>query len=288
MGSLWGPNPERGLYRTLDGGASWTRVLGISELTGVVEVRMDPSNPDRLFAATFQRERRQWSMLGGGPESGLYLSEDGGDTWTPVVGGFPSGPLGRIGITFCPGAPDNLYASAVGPEGGIFRSTDGGATWERRNAEVQSHWYYGELVCDPEDPDRVYVPMTPLQLSEDGGRTFRSLITSAVHVDHHTLWVDPRDPRHLLLGNDGGIYISRDGGKSWLWQSNLPVMQLYTVAVDMQEPFYHVYGGAQDNGSWGGPVIGPIRPVETASFPRWTRRTRTSSMPSPSTAFSTA
>ena len=254
MGSLWGPNPERGLYQTVDGGASWTKVLGISDLTGVVEVQMDPRNPDVLFAATFQRERRQWSMLGGGPESGLYRSEDGGDTWTRVAGGFPEGPLGRIGVTFCPGAPDTMYASAVGPEGGIFRSTDQGGTWERQNPEVQSHWYYGELICDPGDPDRLYVPMTPLQVSEDGGRTFRSLVRTAVHVDHHTLWVNPRDSRHLLLGNDGGIYISRDQGGNWLWQSNVPVMQLYTASVDMQEPFYHVYGGTQDNGSWGGPV----------------------------------
>ena len=254
MGSLWGPNPERGLFRTTDGGGSWTKVLGISDLTGVVEIRMDPRSPDTLFAATFQRERRQWSMLGGGDESGLYRSDDGGYSWREVRGGFPTGPLGRIGIAFCHSAPDTMYASAVGPEGGIFRSEDAGATWERRNSEIQSLWYYGELVCDPKDPDRLYVPMTPLYVSEDGGRTFRNLVRTAVHVDHHTLWVNPRDPEHLIVGNDGGIYISRDRGEHWLWQSNVPVMQLYTAAVDMQEPFYHVYGGTQDNGSWGGPV----------------------------------
>jgi photosystem II stability/assembly factor-like uncharacterized protein len=253
MGSLWGPNPERGLYRTNDGGESWTKVLEISEYTGVVEVKMDPRNPDILFAAAFQRERRQWSMLGGGSEGGLFRSGDGGDSWTRVAAGFPTGEVGRIGIEYCPGSPGTLYASAVGPEGGIFRSDDGGASWERRNTDIQSHWYYGELVCDPQDADRLYVPMTPLYMSEDGGRTFRSLVQTAVHVDHHTLWVNPRDPEHLMLGNDGGIYISRDRGESWLWQSNVPVMQLYTVAVDMQEPFYHVYGGTQDNGSWGGP-----------------------------------
>jgi photosystem II stability/assembly factor-like uncharacterized protein len=254
MGSLWGPNPERGLFRTTDGGASWTQVLGMSDQTGVVEVQMDPRNPDVLFAATFQRERRQWSMLGGGREGGLFRSEDGGESWTRVEGGFPTGPVGRVGITYCPGAPDIMYASAVGPDGGIFRSEDDGTTWERRNAEIQSHWYYGELICDPRDPDRLYVPMTPMYVSEDGGSTFRNLIRTAVHVDHHTLWVNPRDPEHLMVGNDGGIYISRDQGESWLWQSNVPVMQLYTVSVDMQEPFYHVYGGTQDNGSWGGPV----------------------------------
>jgi len=254
MGSLWGPNPERGLYRTDDGGESWTKVLEISEYTGVVEVKMDPHNPDILFAAAFQRERRQWSMLGGGSEGGLFRSEDGGDSWTRVGGGFPEGEVGRIGIEYCLGSPGTLYASAVGPDGGLFRSDDGGSSWGRRNTEIQSHWYYGELVCDPQDADRIYVPMTPLYMSEDGGRSFRSLVQTAVHVDHHTLWVNPRDPEHLLLGNDGGIYISRDRGESWLWQSNVPVMQLYTVSVDMREPFYHVYGGTQDNGSWGGPT----------------------------------
>jgi photosystem II stability/assembly factor-like uncharacterized protein len=254
LGSLWGPNPERGLYRTTDGGANWTRVLGVSDHTGVVEVRMDPRDSDVLFAAAFQRERRQWSMLGGGPEGGLFRSDDGGDSWTRVGGGFPTGPVGRIGIAFCAGSPGTLYASAVGPEGGIFRSDDGGATWERRNARIQSHWFYGELVCDPADADRLYVPMTPLNVSEDGGRTFRDLVQTAVHVDHHTLWVSPDDPEHLMVGNDGGIYVSRDRGEHWLWQSNVPAMQLYAAAVDMQEPFYHVYGGTQDNGSWGGPV----------------------------------
>ncbi len=254
MGSLWGPGPERGLYRTTDGGAHWERVLEIGEYTGVVEVRMDPRVPDVLLAAAFQRERRQWSMVGGGPESGLFRSVDGGDSWTRVAGGFPTGEVGRIGIAYCPGSPDTVYASAVGPDGGIFRSDDAGRSWERRNSEIQSHWYYGELVCDPTNADRLYVPMTPLYVSDDGGRTFRNLVEGAVHVDHHTLWVDPSDPEHLILGNDGGIYISRDRGQHFAWQSNVPVMQLYTVAVDMQEPFYHVYGGAQDNGSWGGPV----------------------------------
>ncbi len=254
MGSLWGPNPERGLYRSTDGGESWTRVLEISDHTGVVEVRMDPRDPDVLLAAAFQRERRQWSMLGGGPEGGLFRSEDGGESWSRVEGGFPTGPVGRIGIAFCPSDPSVVYASAVAPDGGMFRSDDGGHSWERRNAEVQSHWFYGELVCDPQNPDRIYAPMTPLNVSDDGGRTFRNLVRTAVHVDHHALWVNPQDPDHLIVGNDGGIYVSRDRGERWLWQPNVPVMQLYTASFDLQEPFYHVYGGTQDNGSWGGPV----------------------------------
>jgi len=254
LGSLWGPNEERGLYRTIDGGKSWQNLLRPSEYTGVVEVQMHPENPDVLFAATFQRERRMWSMLGGGDEGGLFRSDDGGDTWSRVGNGFPATAVGRVGVTFCPSDPDTLYATAVGPDGGTFRSTDGGSTWERRNENVQSHWYYGELVCDPENPDRLYVPVTPLLMSEDAGETFNNIAETQVHGDHHTLWVNPNDPEHLIVGNDGGVYISRDGGEFWQWQSNIPVMQLYTVSVDMQEPFYHVYGGTQDNGSWGGPI----------------------------------
>lgn len=254
LGSLWGQGPERGLYRTEDGGKSWTKLLMPSTHTGVVEVQMHPENPDVLFAATFQRERRMWSMLGGGDEGGLFRSNDGGDTWSQVGNGFPTGPVGRVGVTFCPGKPNTLYATAVGPEGGTFRSDDGGDSWERRNAKVQSHWYYGELVCDPKNPDRVYLPMTPLLKSDDGGETFENIAKAKVHGDHHTLWINPEDSDHLMAGGDGGVYTSRDAGANWRWTSNLPVMQLYTVAVDMQEPFYRVYGGTQDNGSWSGPV----------------------------------
>lgn len=254
MGSLWGPNPERGLYRTRDGGESWQQLLRPSDYTGVVEVQMHPQDPNILFAATFQRERRMWSMVGGGEEGGLFRSDDGGDSWTRVGNGFPTGPVGRVGVTFCASDPDTMYATAVGPDGGTFRSTDGGHSWERRNADVQSHWYYGELVCDPQNPEHLYVPVTPLLKSEDGGATFENIAESMVHGDHHTLWVNPADPDHLMTGNDGGVYVSRDRGATWQWMPNLPLMQLYTVAVDMQDPFYHVYGGTQDNGSWGGPI----------------------------------
>ena len=254
LGSLWGPNPERGLYKTSDGGETWTKLLGPSEYTGVVEVQMHPDDPNVLFAATFQRERRMWSMVGGGDEGGLWRSDDAGETWERVANGFPTGPVGRVGVTFCPGNPDTMYATAVGPDGGTFRSTDGGDSWERRNASVQSHWYYGELFCDPENTDHLYVPVTPLLKSEDGGETFENIAETMVHGDHHTFWINPDDPDHLMVGGDGGVYTSRDGGKAWQWTSNLPVMQLYTVAVDMQDPFYYVYGGTQDNGSWAGPI----------------------------------
>jgi photosystem II stability/assembly factor-like uncharacterized protein len=254
MGSLWGPNPERGLYRSRDGGKSWKQLLKPSDYTGVVEVQMHPENPDLLYAATFQRERRMWSMVGGGEEGGLFRSRDGGDSWERVGGGFPESAVGRVGVTFCAGSADTMYATAVGPDGGTFRSTDAGESWERRSEKVQSHWYYGELFCDPQNADRVYAPMTPLLRSDDGGKTFENAAKSMVHGDHHTLWINPEDSDHLMVGNDGGVYVTRDGGEAWQWISNLPVMQLYTVAVDMQEPFYHVYGGTQDNGTWAGPV----------------------------------
>jgi photosystem II stability/assembly factor-like uncharacterized protein len=254
LGSLWGPGEERGLYRTRDGGKTWTRLLRPSKFTGVVEVAMHPGNPNIIYAATFQRERRQWSMIGGGEEGGLWRSTDGGDTWARVGNGFPTTAVGRVGVTFCPGKPDMLYATAVGPDGGTFRSTDGGNSWERRNKEIQSHWYYGEVFCDPMNPERIYVPTTPLSRSDDGGKTFTNVLKGQVHADNHTMWINPKDSNHLILGNDGGMYTSRDGGQRWTWQANLPLMQLYTVAADMQEPFYHVYGGTQDNGSWGGPI----------------------------------
>ncbi len=254
LGSLWGPGEERGLYRTRDGGKTWTRLLRPSQFTGVVEVAMHPGNPNILYAATFQRERRQWSMIGGGTEGGLWRSTDGGDTWARVGNGFPTTAVGRVGVTFCPGKPDMLYATAVGPDGGTFRSTDGGTSWERRNKDIQSHWYYGEVFCDPMNPERIYVPTTPLSRSDDGGKSFTNVLKGQVHADNHTMWINPKDSNHLILGNDGGMYTSRDGGQRWTWQANLPLMQLYTVAADMQEPFYHVYGGTQDNGSWGGPI----------------------------------
>lgn len=254
LGSLWGPNPERGLFKTMDGGESWTNVLPVSDYTGVVDVLMDPRDPEVLFAATFQRERRMWSMVGGGPEGGIYKSTDGGESWQRLTVGLPQGDVGRIGLAVCASQPDTMYATVVAPDGGTFRSRDGGASWELRNADVQSHWYYGQVACDPQDPDRLYVPMTPLYVSKDGGETFQTdLARSGVHGDHHTIWVDPDDSGHLVLGNDGGIYISYDRGLTWQFQGNVSVAQLYTVAVDMREPFYWVHGGTQDNSSWGGP-----------------------------------
>jgi photosystem II stability/assembly factor-like uncharacterized protein len=254
LGALWAPNEERGLYKTTDGGTTWTQVLRVSQYTGVVDVAMDPRDPDVLYAASFQRERRYYSFLGGGPESAIFKSVDAGATWQKLTAGLPAGDAGRIGIGVCRSKPDRLYAAIVGPEGGIFRSDDRGASWERRSREISTHWYYGQIVCDPGNPDRIFVPMTRHYVSSDGGRTFRDDFARAgVHADHHTVWVNPRDSRHILLGTDGGIYISRDTGTTWDFQDHLSIAQFYTVAVDMQEPWYYVYGGTQDNSSYGGP-----------------------------------
>jgi photosystem II stability/assembly factor-like uncharacterized protein len=254
LGSLFGPNPERGLYKSTDGGTTWTKVLSASDYTGAVDVAMDPRDPNVLYAALFQRERRNWSFIGGGPESGLFRSGDAGATWQKLSNGLPKGDMGRIGIAICRSQPDRVYAAIVAPDGGLFRSDDRGATWVRRNASVSTHWYYGQVVCDPNDPDRIYIPQTRMYRSEDGGATFATDIPGrGVHGDHHIVWVDPANSDHLILGNDGGVYMSNDRGASWEFVSQLPVAQYYAIGVDMQEPFYYVYGGLQDNSSWAGP-----------------------------------
>jgi photosystem II stability/assembly factor-like uncharacterized protein len=254
LGALWTSNEERGLYKTVDGGATWKQVLRVSKYTGVADVAMDPRNPDVLYAATFQRERRYYSFLGGGPEGAIFKSVDGGATWQKLTTGLPPGDLGRIGLSVCRTQPDRIYAAIVGPHGGIFRSDDTGASWEKRTGQISTHWYYGQIVCDPNNAERVFVPMTRHYVSEDGGRTFKDdFARGGVHVDHHAIWINPRNSKHILLGTDGGIYISRDAGATWDFQDHLPMTQFYTVAVDMQEPWYYVYGGTQDNSSWGGP-----------------------------------
>lgn len=255
LGALWGSNEERGVYKTEDGGKSWSKVLYVSPRTGVTDIDMDPRDPDLLYAAAFQRERRNWSFLGGGPESGLYKTTDGGRSWVKLERGLPQGDVGRIGVSVCRSQPDTLYAAIDAQErGGVFRSDDRGASWERRTDKVSTRSGYGQVRCDPQWPDRVYVLDTRSHTSEDGGRSFHDrLAATGVHVDHHALWLDPADSAHLVLGTDGGLYFSKDRGASWRFVTNLPVAQFYTVAVDRQEPYYYVYGGTQDNNSFGGP-----------------------------------
>jgi len=256
QGPLWGPGGERGLYKTTDNGKTWKAVLTVSENTGVTDIVMDPRNPDVLYAAAYQRRRRVFTLINGGPESAIYKSTDAGATWTKLESGLPKGDTGRIGLAISPANPDVIYAivEAEGDSGGFFRSTNRGATWKRQNKYMSSSpQYYNRIAADPKDADKVYSLDTRTKVSEDGGKTFRSLGNKSRHVDDHALWIDPGDTRHLLIGGDGGIYETFDSGSNWLFKSNLPVTQFYRVSVDNTLPFYYVYGGTQDNNSMGGP-----------------------------------
>jgi photosystem II stability/assembly factor-like uncharacterized protein len=255
QGPLWAAGGDRGLFKTTDGGKSWQAVLTISPNTGVTDVCFDPGNPDVLYAASYQRRRHQGLLIGGGPESAIYKSEDGGGKWTKLTKGLPEGDLGRIALAVSPQKPDVVYAlvTASGNLSGFFRSADAGATWERRSTYMVSDpQYYGEIYADPNTFDRVWVMDLNIMVTDDGGKTLRAT-RWPIHADNHALVFDPTDADHLLVGNDGGLWESYDAGKSWRHFHNLPVTQFYRVAVDSAVPFYNVYGGTQDNGTQGGP-----------------------------------
>jgi len=254
-GPLWCAGGDRGLYKTTNGGETWTPVLTISEHTGVNEVHFDPRDPDIIYAAAHQRRRHVFTLIDGGPESGVYKSVDAGKTWKKINKGLPSGDKGRIGLAISPADPDYLYAIVEAQRGraGFFRSLNGGASWEKRSSYASSGNYYQEIICDPKDRDRVYSMDTFLQVTDDGGRTWTALGDRSKHWDSHALWINPENTNYYLNGNDGGVYESFDRGKTWKFMSNLPVTQFYKVAVDYAEPFYNVYGGTQDNYSLGGP-----------------------------------
>ncbi len=255
QGPLWGPGGDRGLFKTVDGGKTWENILEISEHTGVTDIAMDPRDPDVIYAASYQRRRRVWTMINGGPESAIHKTVDGGSTWTKLRTGLPRVHLGRIGLAVSPADPDIVYAQVEAAErrGGIFRSKDRGATWERRNPFDATAFYYSKIVADPNYPDRLYTLNTFTWTSDDGGATIRRLSNRNKHVDDHALWINPDDSEHLLLGSDGGLYESHDRGTTWTFKSNLPVTQFYRVEVDNDLPFYNVYGGTQDNATLGGP-----------------------------------
>lgn len=254
-GPLWSAGGDRGLYKTTDGGENWTKVLEISEHTGVNEIHMDPRNPDVMYATAHQRRRRQWTYLGGGPESGIYKSTDGGENWTKINKGLPGGDKGRIGMAISPVDPEVIYAvvEAKRGQGGFYKSTNRGASWQKMSSTSSSGNYYQEIVADPVDVDRVYLLNTFTQVTVDGGKTFSGLGEKSKHWDNHAMWIDPNNNHHLLQGCDGGVYESFDQGKNWKFFTNLPVTQFYKVSVDNAEPFYNVMGGTQDNYSLHGP-----------------------------------
>ncbi len=259
QGPLWGPGGDRGLYKTTDGGKNWEQVLKIDDDTGVTDVVMDPRNPDVLIAAAYQRRRHVWTLVNGGPGSGMHRSTDGGKTWKKITSGLPGGDLGRIGLAMAPSDPDTVYAQVEAAEkgGGIFRSTDNGKTWEKRNPFSEQMQYFCTPVVDPVNKHRLYIMYVYNSVSDDGGATLKTLGEADKHVDSHCMWIDPADPKFYLCGCDGGVYETHDSAKTWAFKANLPVTQFYDIAVDQNPksgPFYHVYGGTQDNYTLGGPV----------------------------------
>ena len=254
MGPLWSEGGERGVYKTMDGGKTWDAVLSIDKHTGVSDLIMDPRDPNTLYAAAQQRRRHVFTYVGGGPESGMHKTTDGGKTWTKINKGLPSS-MGRIGLAISPANNDYIYAvvEAANGKGGTFRTTDGGTTWNKRGSYSSSGNYYQEIYCDLTDPDKLYAMNTWMQRSTDGGKTFSNVGENSKHVDNHCMWIDPRDGDHWLVGCDGGLYETFDAAKTWDYKPNLPVTQFYKVAVDNDTPFYNIYGGTQDNSSMGGP-----------------------------------
>jgi photosystem II stability/assembly factor-like uncharacterized protein len=255
QGPLWGPGGDRGLYKTTDGGKTWKSILSISENTGVTDVVIDPQNPETVYAASYQRRRHMWTLIDGGPESTIYKSTDAGATWNKLRAGLPTTEMGRIGLAISPVDPNVVYAAveAGDRKGGIFRSSDRGGSWERRNEFDAGAMYYARVVADPKNVDRIYVMNVFLMVSDDGGRTLRRLGEKSKHVDNHDIWIDPNNTEHYLVGCDGGVYESYDRAANWEFKRNLPITQFYDITTDNAMPFYNVYGGAQDNYSFGGP-----------------------------------
>lgn len=264
LGNLWGPNKERGVYKTTDGGKSWSQVLYIDDLTGAIDLVIDPKNPDRLVVGMWQRLRKPWQWASGGPKSGMFRTTDGGKTWSKVTRGLPEGDTGRIGLARWRKDPNVLIATVENRQGGVYRSNDFGASWTKLNSLNPRPFYFSSPAIDPQDDKVIYIPGVNWHVSRDGGQTFR-VININIHVDHHDMWINPNDSNHMLLANDGGLGQSRDGGKTWEHLNHLRLAQFYGVSFDMRKPYW-VYGGLQDNGTWGGPTQTRTRGV---AFYNW-------------------
>lgn len=263
IGSPWGVHPERGVFKTTDGGETWQKILFVNNKTGVADLIMDPTNPNKLIAALWEHKRDPWFFKSGGEGSGLYMTHDGGKNWKEITeeDGLPKGNLGRIGVTIAKNKPNIVYALVEAKKNALYKSEDGGFKWKKindKNDIGNRPFYYSDIFVDPENENRVYSVFTYVNVSEDGGKNFTQLmpaygVDNGVHPDHHAWWIHPDNGQFMIDGNDGGMNITKDGGKSWRFIGNLPVAQFYHINVDNEFP-YNVYGGMQDNGSWRGPA----------------------------------
>lgn len=254
LGNLWGPNAERGLYKSSDGGKTWKKVIDKGPKVGVIDVVYNPKNPKVVLAATWERLRVPYNFYSRSTENGIYRSTDGGEKWTKITKGVPEGELGRIGLS-CMVSNPKVWAATIdaAKEGGTYRSEDEGQSWTKMGATNDRPFYFSLPVQDPLDENRVYHAATDMKFSDDKGKTFKGMPGMNVHPDFHAVWINPTDNKHMLVGNDGGVAQSRDRGATWEFMGTMRIGQFYAVAVDMRKPYW-VYGGAQDNGSWGGPT----------------------------------
>ena len=252
LGHLWGTNPERGLFKTSDGGKTWNKVLSINDDTGVSDVAIDPQSPTTLYAAAYERRRSVWGFNGGGPNSGIYKSTDGGATWNKLTNDLPTGDTGRSAVAVYRKNPNVVYAAIQNAQGGVFRSEDKGATWKKMGSEDPRPSYFSQIRIDPNNDLRIWMGGVNLYYSEDGGKTFDQQRVRDVHSDFHAIWIDPENSNFMLVGCDGGIYESRDAGRNWDHLNVMPLGQAYEVGYDNQQP-YHVCAGYQDNAEWCGP-----------------------------------
>ena len=264
IGSPWGEHPQRGVYKTIDGGKTWNKILYTNQKSGAADLVMDPQNPNKLIAAMWEHKRDPWFFNSGGEGSGLYSSYDGGETWKKITSedGLPEGNLGRIGVAIAPSKPNIIYALIEAKKNALYKSTDGGVKWEKVSDNMDQignrPFYYADIYVDSQNENRLYSIFTYVNVSEDGGKSFTQLmpaygVDNGIHPDHHAWWIHPTNGNFMIDGNDGGLNITKDGGNSWRFIGNLPVAQFYHINIDNEFP-YNVYGGMQDNGSWRGPA----------------------------------